>query len=240
MLAKRPQHRNWFNCTSRNLLQAGFFAGSKSQWDNFSLWLNQTDRPPGNWASPAHLEIIVRYLNWKIDHHCTLQAHLAIRMKRNYAKHPHFIRVYFPVCLLFGLFSPPILPGDNKVAAKYGVTKWRAQLRPELPCSRPGDSAHYLGLVLIEAGPGPSSDQWSYHHIANIALCCIPCFHLKNGLIAHIWWELLQSWWCNMICQCWQVLRVKLLMCTIMINSRKCNLNSSLNSDIIQEYSSKI
>ena len=109
MLAKRPQHRNWFNCTSRNLLQAGFFAGSKSQWDNFSLWLNQTDRPPGNWASPAHLEIIVRYLNWKIDHHCTLQAHLAIRMKRNYAKHPHFICVYFPVCLLFGLFSPPIL-----------------------------------------------------------------------------------------------------------------------------------
>ena len=111
MLAKRPQHRNWFNCTRRNLLQAGFFAGSKSQWDNFSLWLNQTDRPPGNWASPAHLEIIVRYLNWKIYHHCTLQAHSAIRMKRNYAKHPNFI--HFAVCLLFDLVVKSVPPAHS-------------------------------------------------------------------------------------------------------------------------------
>ena len=175
MLAKRPQHRNWFNCTRRNLLQAGFFAGSKSQWDNFSLWLNQTDRPPGNWASPAHLEIIVRYLNWKIYSTIALSA---IRMMRNYAKHPHFI--HFAVCLLFALvvssprpFSPGI-PGDNKVAAKYGVTKWRAELWPELPCSGPGDSAHYLGLVLIEAAPAPAHHQTSRHG-ANISLQTLLC-----------------------------------------------------------------
>ena len=89
----------------------------------------------------------------------------AIRMMRNYAKHPHFI--HFAVCLLFALvvssprpFSPGI-PGDNKVAAKYRVTKWRAELWPELPCSGPGDSAHYLGLVLIEAAPAPAHHQTS-------------------------------------------------------------------------------
>ena len=175
-------------------------------------------------------------------------------MKWNYAKHLFilFVYIFLFVCWCLTDWFPwlsPGLPGDNKVATQSTESQSGERSRgPELPCSRPGlvspplCSAHYLGLVLIEAGPGPhqTSGHCARLHtiIANMlpALCCC----ILNGLIAFIWWELLQSWWCNMICQCWQVFRVKLLMCTIMINSRKCNLNSSLNFDIIQEYSSKI
>ena len=49
---------------------------------------------------------------------------------------------------------------DNKVATKYGgAAKRRTQ--PGAGAALLQAPSHYLGLVLIEAGPGPSSDQWT-------------------------------------------------------------------------------
>ena len=161
----------------------------------------------------------------------------------------HFVYIFlFVRCLTDWVWLSLGLRGDNKVATQSTEESQSGERSPGLSCLAPGPesllcSAHYLGLVLIEAGPGPhqTSGQSARLHtiIANMLSALCGCCIL-NGLIAFIWWELLPSWWCNMICQCWQVYRVKLLMCTIMINSRKCNLNSSLNFDIIQEDSSKI
>ena len=148
-------------------------------------------------------------------------------------------------------FSCDCLPVSLIIKSRQSTESQSGEHRPgpELPCSRPA-LLRTLSWPRFNRGwprPRPPSDQWT--RSGATSLQSPHCKHArpallhpqqKNGLIAFIWWELLPSWWCNMICQCWQVFQVKLLMCTIIINSRKCNLNSSLNFDIIQEYSSKI
>lgn len=187
---------------SRNLLQAGSFAGSKSQWDNFSLWLNRTDRPPGNWASPAHLEEVVRY-------HCTFPI-LAMRMNWSYAKHLSLFYSWPFSCLFVVwptkfppdclLVSVAIIKSQHKVRSHKVASGARGLSCLEL-------QARSLSFSLLctlswprfnRGWPRAPSDQWTlceatYNHckhaLRSVRMLHPPqrfnCFHLM-GVVAEL------------------------------------------------------